>query len=193
MLFAATIGASADDAAQLIADAAAKLRNAKSVTAVCKITSAAGIENATLTMSGNKFRVKSAKADILYDGTTMWAYSAATNEVSISEPTPEEISQINPLAVMDYYTKSYTASALPSSGGQKNIKLTADARNAAISSAEVSLKATTLTPTAVNLLLSSGQKISIAVSSVKFGGALPSSTFTYRLSLHPSAQLVDLR
>ena len=54
---AALSALAADDAAKVIADAAAKLHGAKSVTATCKITSPAGTENATLVMSGTKFFV----------------------------------------------------------------------------------------------------------------------------------------
>lgn len=194
-LIASAFAASAasDEASTLIADASARLSAAKSVTATCKITSASGIENATLIMSGSKFFIKSPHAEIWYDGTTLWSYSRQTNEVTLSEPTPEEISQINPLAVIEAFTASYTPSLLAPAAGKKNIKLSAKSPSQAISSAEISLNSSTLTPSAITLILSSGQKITIAISSLKFGGKLPESTFTYRISRHPSAVLVDLR
>ena len=190
---AALSALAADDAAKVIADAAAKLHGAKSVTATCKITSPAGTENATLVMSGTKFFVKAPQTEIWYDGSTLWSYSRSTNEITLSEPSQEELSEINPLSVMEYFTSTYTASMLAPSAGKKNIKLTADKSSRGIASAEVSLNATTLAPSAVTLLLSNGQKIGIAISSLKFGGTLPESTFTFRMTCHPSAVLVDLR
>lgn len=183
----------ADNPAAVLSQASAKLKSAKSIVASCFISSGSGAANASLTMSGNKFAIKSPEMEIWYDGKTQWTYSARTDEVSLTEPDASEISQVNPLAVLDYFTSSYTPTMLPPSKGVKKIKLTAKDRKSGITSAIVTLQSTSLDPVSVELTLSTGERVAISVKSLKKGGAVNASAFTYRKSLHPSAEIVDLR
>ena len=76
-------------------------------------------------MSGNKFTIKSPEMEIWFDGKNQWAYSPNTDEVNLTEPTAEELSQINPLSVINRFANNFNASLLPSAKGVKNIRLSA--------------------------------------------------------------------
>lgn len=183
----------ADDAAKLLNDAAAKLCTAKSVTAVCKIISSGGSYTASITMSGNKFTVKSPDMEVWYDGKNQWAYSPRTGEVNLTEPTKQELCQINPLGILDYFSSEYAASMLPPAQKVKNIKLTAKSKKTDIKSVDISIDASTLSPNSVTITMSSGETVRINITSLKFGNSLPSSIFTYRRTIHPDAEIIDLR
>lgn len=42
-----------------------------------------------------------------FDGRTQWSYLASSDEVNVSEPTPEELQGINPYAWLSLYKKDY--------------------------------------------------------------------------------------
>ena len=56
-----------------------------------------------LTIKGNKFRMNLGKNETKFDGNTQWVFMSEYNEVSITEPTNEELQEINPLAMIEYY------------------------------------------------------------------------------------------
>lgn len=56
-----------------------------------------------LTIKGNKFRMTLGANETKFDGRTQWVFVSEYNEVSITEPTKEELREINPLAMIEYY------------------------------------------------------------------------------------------
>lgn len=55
------------------------------------------------TLKGSKFVLEMDETKAWFDGKTQWAYVAESNEVSITEPTVDEIASINPLAILAGY------------------------------------------------------------------------------------------
>ena len=51
----------------------------------------------TITMSGNCFRLSMFSIDAAYDGKTMYMYSGDTDELTLSNPTDQELVETNPL------------------------------------------------------------------------------------------------
>ncbi len=60
-------------------------------------------ESGNLTIKGNKFRMILGANETKFDGKTQWVFVSEYNEVSITEPTEEELREINPLAMIEYY------------------------------------------------------------------------------------------
>ena len=60
-------------------------------------------ESGNLTIKGNKFRMTLGDNETKFDGKTQWVFVSEYNEVSITEPTEEELREINPLAMIEYY------------------------------------------------------------------------------------------
>lgn len=52
--------------------------------------------NGTLTMQGECFRVNMMDIEAAYDGRTMYMFQEATNELMLSNPTPQELAEANP-------------------------------------------------------------------------------------------------
>lgn len=66
-----------------------------------------GTETGFLLLKGKKFYLNNSQVQCWYDGTTLWSYVDGTNEVNISEPTPEELHGINPYYLLARYKMDF--------------------------------------------------------------------------------------
>ena len=55
-----------------------------------------GVEHGTIQLKGEKFVLKTTDIVTWFDGKTQWSYVAKNDEVNVSNPTQEELQQINP-------------------------------------------------------------------------------------------------
>lgn len=53
-----------------------------------------------IVMRGNKFRLEMTQMEIAYDGSTLYTYQSENNELTLSTPTAEELSEIIPQLYM---------------------------------------------------------------------------------------------
>lgn len=184
----------ADNAAQLLREASQRISRLPSVTAVCRLSGNGHSADVAITQSGKCFRIETDDMGIWYDGTTQWTWSAATNEVTVTEPTPAELAETNPLAIIAGVEKAYTATMLKApSSHEKSLLLKPTAKTGDISEIRLTLNATTLYPTQVAILYANGATVSVTVKSITKGQKLNASVFVYNKSLHPGATINDLR
>lgn len=183
----------AESATTVLNKAAAKLSAAKSLSASYTITAEGQSQSGTLTIAGDCFTIMSPQISSWYDGRTQWTYSTHVGEVNISEPTPEELQQVNPFAIINSFKTFYKAAMLKSDAGEKKIRLTANKAGSDIHTVVLTLNANTLYPTRIELTMSNRRTVTITVNSVKAGAALPASTFRYNPKAHPGIPVVDLR
>jgi len=66
-----------------------------------------GTENGFLLMKGEKFYLNNGSMQSWYDGDTQWSYVADTDEVNISQPTPEELYAFNPYHLLMKYKTDF--------------------------------------------------------------------------------------
>lgn len=60
-------------------------------------------QSGEITLKGNKFHITLAGNETKFDGKIQWMFVSEFNEVSITEPTAEELKEISPLAMIEYY------------------------------------------------------------------------------------------
>lgn len=60
-------------------------------------------QSGEITLMGNKFRIVLGGNETKFDGKTQWVFVSEYNEVSITEPTVEELKEISPLAMIEHY------------------------------------------------------------------------------------------
>lgn len=147
----------------------------------------------TIISSGNKFYIYSTDLSTWYDGKTQWTYSPATNEVNISEPTLDELQQINPFVIIKSFRTGYKNSLLKSPKGTYSIQFISINPNASIRKAILTMDSQTYYPTKIVLTLDNGMQATIGVKNVKTGVNYPSSTFVFNKSKYPHAEIIDLR
>lgn len=67
----------------------------------------------SITMQGNRFLLSMFDTEAAYDGSTLYIYSAATDELTLSTPTDEELLEANPFLYAKALVKVCTVSERP--------------------------------------------------------------------------------
>lgn len=60
-----------------------------------------------LIIDGRRFNVSMDGIQTFYDGLTQWVYLSDVNEVTITEPSGDELRESNPMVMMEYYVKHH--------------------------------------------------------------------------------------
>lgn len=60
-----------------------------------------------LKLKSNRFFLSMESLDLFFDGKTQWTFMKDLNEVSISEPTKEEMLQLNPMLMINEFGKTH--------------------------------------------------------------------------------------
>ena len=79
-----------------------------------------GAESGTIQLKGEKFVLKASEVITWFDGKTQWSYVVRNDEVNVSNPTQEELQQINPYTFLYMYQKgfSYKLGTVKTYGGK---------------------------------------------------------------------------
>ncbi|MDE6383301.1 MAG: outer-membrane lipoprotein carrier protein LolA [Paramuribaculum sp.] len=194
ILLAGTSAVSAaESASDIIARAAGRFSSAPSVSVYYSMTTDNGTATGEMLFSGQRFHISAPQLLTWYDGTTQWTYLPQENEVSISEPTADELQQVNPFAVISTFQRGYNARLVKSDKTSKTVALTAQSKTAEIQSATITLTTSTMLPSRIDLTMKSGQKMSITITSISVGKSLNINAFRFPKARYPKAEIVDLR
>lgn len=182
----------APTATSILDKTAATFTRPASVTVKFKM---AGADNGqgTLTMSHDKFALKTAGISIWYNGKTQWALQHKTHEVNLTEPTPDELVESNPFALISSYKANYNVSLLNSTKDYYHIQLSAKRRHAQIKRAVLTVSRTNHALKSIDATLSDNSTLTVHVTSFTPGKALPANTFEFNKSSHRGVKLIDLR
>lgn len=181
-------------AAQLISAVNAKIKQSGCLTATFSMTSGNQTVSGTLKTSGNKFAIETPAVSTWYDGKSMWTYNPRSKETTLVSPTAAELAEANPLMLISSKISEFTATyAKTQKSGLKTVVLTPKTKRTGIKSMHVSINNVTSLPVKLVAVPSSGQTITLTLSSVKTCQNHPASTFTYPKSKFPKVTVVDLR
>ena len=183
----------ADTADALLGRAADKLRASKSVTAQFTLSAGGNKSAGKIILAGERFHVSTADLTTWYDGNTQWTYVPSADEVNITTPTPEELQQVNPFAIINAFRRSYKASFAGKTATTRTILLSSTAKAAEITTVTVTLNTSTLYPIRIAINLSDGNRLAIDVAKVTPGGSMPASAFKFDRRKYPRVEVVDLR
>lgn len=184
----------ANVAADILNKAISRYQSVPSLNVDFRITTQdAGDVEGTLVTAGDRFRLELPGMQTWYDGRTQWSYLQSVNEVNITEPTVEELAQINPFAIVSAIKGRFAPTLVSSDRKIQVVRFTPTASGASdISSMTVTFDASTSWPKVIEMVSSAG-KVVITVTGVKTGGKLPASAFVYNKKTYPGAEMVDLR
>ena len=192
MLLMAALPASAvETAEQILSRAADKIAKAPSVTMNFTLSYNGQSSQSSLVIAKNKYRLSSAGLEVWYDGETLWSLNTADSEVSITDPTPDELLECNPFAIISHYKANFTYRRL--GGATNDIELVAKRKGSAIRKAVITIDPKTYMPSKLIVTMSNGRTFSAKITSATVGKALPASTFVYNKTKFPAKSVIDLR
>ena len=181
------------NANEVLTNASEKYQKDGSISAQFTLSGIGNSTDGTITISGDKFHLSTPLLSIWYNGRTQWTYSAETNEVNITEPTVEELQQVNPFAIINSFRMQFNATLLKSANSMYRIQLTPlKSVNTSISKAIVTLNASTLYPNEIALTIDKNI-ITIKTKNIKAIKNVPHKTFVFDEKKYPNAEIVDLR
>lgn len=153
-------------------------------------------EPGEIKLKGDKFVLNTGSTATWFDGKTQWSYLKASDEVNISNPTPEELQTINPYSLIQMYRQGYDYRY----GGNKTIRgtqgseiiLTPTGKSKEI--ARITLFVSkSYQPVTVKVEQKDGSWSEIRVTSYKTGEKYPENLFKFNKRNYPDAEIVDLR
>lgn len=181
------------NANEVLTNASEKYQKDGSISAQFTLSGVGNSTDGTITISSDKFHLSTPLLSIWYNGRTQWTYSAETNEVNITEPTVEELQQVNPFAIINSFRMQFNATLLKSANSMYRIQLTPlKSVNTSISKAIVTLNASTLYPNEIALTIDNNI-ITIKTKNIKAIKNVPHKTFVFDEKKYPNAEIVDLR
>lgn len=157
-----------------------------------------GAENGTIQLKGERFVLKTTDMVTWFDGKTQWSYVAKNDEVNVSNPTQEELQQINPYTFLYMYQKgfSYKLGTTKTFRGKAvwEVILTAKDKKQELERITLFVTKDTYEPLYI-LLQQRGQQTrnEITVTSYQPRQNYADSVFTFDRKQYPSAEIIDLR
>lgn len=175
-------------------EAASKITSANAVTASFKIE-AAGQPTVTgnIAIQGDKFAVTTSVNSTVYDGSTQWTVSNNDKEISIFEPTDDEIAQVNPFSIIKSYDRNYTSKLLSSDSNNVKVQLTPKDKGSAIKSIVISFAASAKLPSGMTITLDDGTVLHVTISEININANIPASRFVVNLKNYKGYEVIDLR
>lgn len=168
------------------------IQKSPSLSANITIITAGRTATGSFLLSGNRFVIDSDMGSTWYDGTTMWAYSPDTNEVTVTEPTDSELAEINPFQFIKLARTDFTSRLLKSPEGSYTVQLIPKKKNSEIKDAVVTVSASNYFIRNIKLTVNK-QIIKIDLTNMRIGKHLPDSEFRFKKQLLPKAEINDLR
>ena len=157
-----------------------------------------GVENGTIQLKGEKFVLKTSDIITWFDGKTQWSYVTKNDEVNVSNPTQEELQQINPYTFLYMYQKgfSYKLGTVKVYQGKAvwEVILTANDKKQELESITLYVTKSTYEPVYIQLQ-QRGQKTrnEITVTAYQTGLDYADHVFTFDRKAYPTAEVIDLR
>jgi outer membrane lipoprotein-sorting protein len=193
-----------DPEAKKILDAvSAKFKSFKTVKATFtyKVENAAGkvlsTKTGTVLMKGTKYKVNIVGQEIFCDGSNVWTYDKAANEVTITK-VDNESTTLTPQKV---FTNFYDQDFLYKLNGQKKqgtktiqeIEMTPTDKTKAFHKVYVYIDKVAKTLTGTKVLEESGSRYSYTVNTLTPNTTIDDKQFVFDSKKYPGVEIVDLR
>lgn len=189
------MASAADKSSAILKSSAEKFRTSPSIQCTYSLKAANSTSGGQATFAGDRFKMSTPEMSVWYDGRTQWSLLTAQNEVTVTEPTDQELSQVNPFVIINNFSKNFTSKFIASAAkGTKRILLTPrKGSTQAIKSATITISDATQLPTEIVVVDSDGHTFTITITSLKIGKALPESNFRFPKNSYPKTEIIDLR
>lgn len=198
LCLALPLAAQQSEAKEVLDRAAEAFRKGGGVRLAFSVRAPEGNSNGTIRLKGAKFRLDTEGMTTWFDGRTQWSYLASSDEVNISEPTPEELESINPYAWLSLYNHDYKLklSQTGNASDQTTYKvvMTATRRDQDMQCIIVYIEKGTFRPLKLSMVQrGSKEAVVVLINSYRAGEKYDDSLFVFNKKDYPTAEIVDLR
>lgn len=191
-----------DPQAKKVLDTAAnKVTNAGGIKAMFTVTSLVGKEvqgttSGTMYMQGRKFQMTTPAIMTWFDGKTQWSMQQGDTEVSMTEPTNEELQDMNPYAFINIYKKGYDYKMSKGTliNGTQGYKITLTAENPKKEIKKILVEIDQkYNPVRVSALRGKNTWTRLVITDFSTGHKLNDADFRFPSKDYPKARVIDLR
>ena len=154
-----------------------------------------GTGNGTLLLKGNQFYLNSGGIQSWFDGKTQWSYLESSEEVNVSNPTPEELQTINPYALLSIYKNGYNYkyAGTKSRNGKQGFEVILTPENKQDITSITLFVSQTYQPLYIKVEQNNKSANEIIVTSSQTTQPLDNATFKFDKKKFPNAEVIDLR
>ena len=154
-----------------------------------------GAENGTIQLKGEKFVLKTSDIITWFDGKTQWSYLESSEEVNVSNPTPEELQTINPYALLSIYKNGYNYkyAGTKSRNGKQGFEVILTPENKQDITSITLFVSQTYQPLYIKVEQNNKSANEIIVTSYQTNQPLDNATFKFDKKKFPNAEVIDLR
>lgn len=192
------LAAQQPDARDVLDRAAEAFRKAGGVKITFSVRAPEGDSKGTIYLKGDKFVLETEGVKTWFNGHTQWSYLASSDEVNLSEPTPEELQAINPYAWLALYKQGYKLKMSKIGNASDDttyqIVMTATKLDQDIQCLILFLNKRTLRPLKISMVQRGSKDAAVVfINSYQTGQKYPDSFFDFDKKAYPTAEVIDLR
>ncbi|MBP3228890.1 MAG: hypothetical protein J6M53_08950 [Bacteroidaceae bacterium] len=195
-----TLYAQEDEARTFVDRVATKLKGIGSLEAQFSTTAYSGQEvvgeaSGKLTLKGRKFKLVSPAMQQWFDGTTLWALEAGSDEIYVSKPTRTELQQINPYNFIDLYKQGFILSTASDTYQNKpvtEVHMLSKSTKNPIQEIYITV-GQDLLPACIRFRNGKKNWTKIMITSLRTGIHVSDSDFQLDTARYPNYEVIDLR
>lgn len=152
------------------------------------------LSSGEICLKGKKFVLKANDVITWFDGRTQWTYMVSSDEVTITEPTTEELQAINPYAYLSLDTQGYRLDLNSKASDTKfyDVLFTAN-RIQEPRYVMLSIDKQIYLPICIAMEQRNGEIIKIVINSCQIHQSFPDNSFVFDAKKYPQAEEIDLR
>jgi len=193
------MGQSDPDAKKVLDAVSAKFKTFKSVTAkfALKIENSAGKnlgnKAGTVYMKGTKYRISVPGQETFCDGSNVWTYDKASNEVTVSKLDPANNTITPQKLFTNFYDKDFLYKLNGEVKGVQEVELTPIDKTKPFFKVIVFINKATQTLNSAKVSEKTGNRIAYSVASMNTSAVVPDAQFVFDAKKYPGVEVVDLR
>lgn len=186
------------DARDILDRAADAFRREGGVKITFSVRAPEGNTNGSIRLKGDKFLLETEGVTTWFDGRTQWSYLASSDEVNVSEPTPEELQSINPYSWLSLYKQDYKLKVAKTGNASDDtaykVVMNATKRSQDMQCIILYIEKGSFRPLKLSMVQRGSKDVAVVfINSYQTGKNYDDSLFVFDRKAYPTAELVDLR
>jgi len=193
------MGQSDPDAKKVLDAVSARFKAYKNVTAKFSLKmengagKSLGAKTGTVYMKGTKYRVSVTGQEIFCDGSTVWTFDKASNEVTISKLDPTNNTITPQKLFTNFYDKDFLYKLNSDAKGVEEVELTPIDKSKAFHKVIVTINKATQSISSTKVFEKTGNRFTYVVAGMNTATPVADALFVFDQKKYPGVEVVDLR